>query len=264
MTPLESMKQALAALEETLSAHRFSNRPPETIDQAIKKLERVENAVEQAETAIANLRTAIAEVEGQKPVEFLANGARFKTSEFPYGVCINGLPKELSGRWVALVAAEDDCHLALQAPTPHPLKRLSDLGQEIQPEEFAPAVANKERETNKFVSQNSSELADKKPAVAVQPDTIHVFHQEGDTPFICEMLGRFTVAVLGDLEQELTENPCFDKGDGIYKFTVDRFEGQYGFEGRCEIAPGWEFEEVGFTPIGQLFIGGITKENSNG
>ena len=52
----------------------------------------------------------------QEPVKFLANGTRFKTSEFPYGVCINGLPKELSGCWVALVAAEDDCHLKLTAP----------------------------------------------------------------------------------------------------------------------------------------------------
>jgi hypothetical protein len=52
----------------------------------------------------------------QEPVKFLANGTRFKTSESPYGVCINSLPKELSGRWVALVAAEDDCHLQLTTP----------------------------------------------------------------------------------------------------------------------------------------------------
>jgi hypothetical protein len=56
----------------------------------------------------------------QESVKFLANGTRFKTSEFPYGVCINGLPKELSGRWVALVAAEDDCHLQLTAPPAQP------------------------------------------------------------------------------------------------------------------------------------------------
>ena len=52
----------------------------------------------------------------QEPVKFLANGTRFKTSESPYGVCINGLPKELSGRWIALVAAEDNCHLKLTTP----------------------------------------------------------------------------------------------------------------------------------------------------
>lgn len=49
----------------------------------------------------------------QEPVEFLAGGARFKTSVFPYGVCINGLPKDLAGRWVALVAAENYRHLTL-------------------------------------------------------------------------------------------------------------------------------------------------------
>ena len=48
--------------------------------------------------------------------KFLAKGMRFKTSQFPYGVCINGLPKELAGRWVALVAAEDDCHLKPAPP----------------------------------------------------------------------------------------------------------------------------------------------------
>jgi hypothetical protein len=56
----------------------------------------------------------------QESVKFLANGTRFKTSEFPYGVCINGLPKELAGRWVALVAAEDDCHLQLTTPPAAP------------------------------------------------------------------------------------------------------------------------------------------------
>jgi hypothetical protein len=63
-------------------------------------------------TAIKQARSAPV----QEPVKFLANGTRFKTSEFPYGVCINGLPKELSGRWVALIAAEDDCHLKLTTP----------------------------------------------------------------------------------------------------------------------------------------------------
>ena len=39
--------------------------------------------------------------------EFLAGGARYKIS----GGSIRGLPRELDGRWVALVAADDDCHL---------------------------------------------------------------------------------------------------------------------------------------------------------
>jgi len=69
--------------------------------------------------AITAIKQALA-APVQEPVKFLANGTRFKTSEFPYGVCINGLPKELSGRWVALVAAEDDCHLKLTTPPAQP------------------------------------------------------------------------------------------------------------------------------------------------
>jgi hypothetical protein len=70
-------------------------------------------------TAIKQARSAPV----QEPVKFLANGTRFKTSEFPYGVCINGLPKELSGCWVALVAAEDDCHLKLTTPPAAPVQQ---------------------------------------------------------------------------------------------------------------------------------------------
>lgn len=69
----------------------------------------------EVDNAITAIKQALA-APVQEPVKFLANGTRFKTSEFPYGVCINGLPKELSGRWVALVAAEDDCHLQLTTP----------------------------------------------------------------------------------------------------------------------------------------------------
>lgn len=69
------------------------------------------------------LYKALAAQAGQiGPVSYLANGTRFKASKFPYGVCINGLPKELAGRWVALVAADDDCHMkAHPAPVRQPL-----------------------------------------------------------------------------------------------------------------------------------------------
>ena len=52
-------------------------------------------------------------------VKFLANGKRFKLSSAggPVAVFL-GFPPELAGRWVALVAAEDDCHLKLAAPQP--------------------------------------------------------------------------------------------------------------------------------------------------
>jgi hypothetical protein len=60
-------------------------------------------------------------VAAQVPVKFLAGGMRFKTAKFPGGVCITGMPHELAGRWVALVAAEDNCHLKSSQPVAQPL-----------------------------------------------------------------------------------------------------------------------------------------------
>ena len=67
----------------------------------------------EAEALQANLD----ELQRQKPVEFLADATRFKTTMLANGrVLINDLPRELAGRWVAFVAAENDCHLKLAAP----------------------------------------------------------------------------------------------------------------------------------------------------
>jgi hypothetical protein len=65
-------------------------------------------------TAIKQARSAPA----QEPVAFLANGTRFKISydSRQSGGQIHGIPQELGGRWVAFVAAEDDCHLKLTTP----------------------------------------------------------------------------------------------------------------------------------------------------
>lgn len=54
----------------------------------------------------------------QEPVAFLANGTRFKISydSRQSGGQIHGIPPELGGRWVAFVAADDDCHLKLTSP----------------------------------------------------------------------------------------------------------------------------------------------------
>lgn len=69
--------------------------------------------------AIASLSQALeqpAQPE-QEPVAFLANGTRFKMSFFEnedgpgtHVTCFEAFEKELNGRWVALVAAEDDYH----------------------------------------------------------------------------------------------------------------------------------------------------------
>ena len=51
-----------------------------------------------------------------KPMPYLMNGTRFKAYLTDHGCVIDGLPRSLSGQWVALVAAENDCHL--DAPKP--------------------------------------------------------------------------------------------------------------------------------------------------
>ena len=68
-------------------------------------------------------------------VQFLAGGTRFKLSLDDDGkVNCFGHWKELDGRWVALVAAEDDCHLTLTAPLPvqpaqEPVACVQDLDE---------------------------------------------------------------------------------------------------------------------------------------
>ena len=61
---------------------------------------------------------ALAAHQAQPPQEppFLLDGARFKVSSAGSCGYIGGLPSELNGRWVALVAADDDCHLKHAAP----------------------------------------------------------------------------------------------------------------------------------------------------
>ena len=60
----------------------------------------------------------------QEPVAFLANGARFKISydSRQSGGQIHGIPQELGGRWVAFVAADDDCHLKLTTTPAAPVQ----------------------------------------------------------------------------------------------------------------------------------------------
>jgi hypothetical protein len=82
----------------------------------------------------------------QEPVAFLVNGTRFKISydSRQSGGQIHGIPPELGGRWVAFVAADDDCHLKLTSP-PAQRKPLTDeaiatvywgaTGQSLRPQD---------------------------------------------------------------------------------------------------------------------------------
>lgn len=63
-----------------------------------------------------------------EPIKFLANATRFKMSFFQnedgegnqtagtHVTCFEAFEDELDGRWVALVPAEDDCHIKRTAP----------------------------------------------------------------------------------------------------------------------------------------------------
>lgn len=68
-------------------------------------------------TNVQQLEALIAKSAVSEPVEYLANGTRFKTTLLGDGsVRITGLPYELAGRWVAFVAAENDTHLKATSP----------------------------------------------------------------------------------------------------------------------------------------------------
>jgi hypothetical protein len=89
----------------------------------------------------AALEQALAAPTVQEPVKFLVNGTRFKMSFFgfdqpddddhgetdvgTYVSCFDNFSKELDGRWVALVAAEDDCHLKLTTPPAAPVQPVA-------------------------------------------------------------------------------------------------------------------------------------------
>lgn len=61
---------------------------------------------------LSDAPTTPAQPEERMPHPYLANGTRYKVAMLRGGSgSIMGLPEELCGRWVALVAADDDCHL---------------------------------------------------------------------------------------------------------------------------------------------------------
>ncbi|WP_407210269.1 hypothetical protein [Citrobacter portucalensis] len=70
------------------------------------------------------------------------------------------------------------------------------------------------------------------------------------TPYICGVRGACTIEDLQAIEKEIIENrderlPT----DGTYAIEANFFSGQYGEYGRCELAPGWEWEVVEFSPF---------------
>ena len=92
-------------------------------------------------------------------------------------------------------------------------------------------------------------------AVSVKPGLIVKISYALDwwETFIYEVNGRITTQRLAEIQAQALENEAdiFTKGYGDYTFNMTYFTGQYSFEGRCELAPGWEFEDVEFVATTQ-------------
>lgn len=91
------LEQVLEALKATIDVPCYGGHPKQ-------------------EAAAVAIQEALAQP-AQEPVQFLAGGTRFKLSLDDEGKvnCFWNF-RELDGKWVALVAAEDDCHLKLTTP----------------------------------------------------------------------------------------------------------------------------------------------------
>lgn len=81
------------------------------------ELNALHNALQQAEKIIGIHAAKITSMEAQQNEfrpDFLLNGTRFKLNFSTRGNVdvFHNYARELQGRWVALVPAEDDCHLA--------------------------------------------------------------------------------------------------------------------------------------------------------
>jgi len=109
---IEAMKQALEALEKSLP--RLAPYGEQDWLDSKAAITSLRQAIR--EHAMYEVQRLGQEIE-QEPVAFLANAMRFKLSFDSEGkVNCFWNQKELDGRWVALVAAEDDCHLKLTHP----------------------------------------------------------------------------------------------------------------------------------------------------
>ncbi|MFI8643866.1 hypothetical protein ACIGJK_03550 [Pseudomonas iridis] len=71
---------------------------------------------------------------------------------------------------------------------------------------------------------------------------------DGDEPFICAVNGECSISALTEIEESLwSEEHEFSSGPGEYVYEAVYDDGQWCLEtGRCELAPYWEFTEIGF------------------
>ena len=63
---------------------------------------------------VSKIEAALAALRARPASQYLCSGTPFKVAVRNGDAMLPYLPDELGGRWVALVAAEDDCHLRAQ------------------------------------------------------------------------------------------------------------------------------------------------------
>jgi len=85
------------------------------------------------------------------------------------------------------------------------------------------------------------------------PARVQVLYCPGawDT-FIYGVSGHLTMEALTAIDAAIRDEDAealFDKGPGSYILNASYFKGQYGFEGRCEIKPGWELTVESFAHL---------------
>jgi hypothetical protein len=86
------------------------------------------------------------------------------------------------------------------------------------------------------------------------PKRVAVSYSPNDwDTFIYGVSGHLTMDALAAIEKQILDDDdaaaLFDKGPGDYLLSASRFIGQYGPEGQCEFAPGWELDVVEFRAL---------------
>ena len=107
------------------------------------------------------------------------------------------------------------------------------------------------RDAKTALSPQTDKVLVDKGTIRGRPALIEVFYLDGDAPFVCAANGPVTGDMIGTIEQDIKDDgmdEC-DKGDGSYFCEAVWQEGQYGPEGRCEIAPYFELTFLRYEPV---------------
>jgi hypothetical protein len=77
---------------------------------------------------------------------------------------------------------------------------------------------------------------------------VEIFYQKGYDPFVCGLNGCTNGEMIQEIEKELTAD-FFERGDGLYLYTVTWEPDQTGEYGRVELPGYWDLEFIAFKPI---------------